>query len=86
MPQPPANDNLPKMPQWFSPRGYSRTEAAAYVGISPTLFDTMVKDGRMPQPKRVNSRTIWDVRKLDAAFESLPGDESADANPWDLAA
>lgn len=25
------------------------TEAAAYIGVSPTLFDMMVKDGRMPK-------------------------------------
>ena len=37
----------------------------------------------MPGAKRVNSRRIWDVRALDLAFEALPGDGSADNNPWD---
>jgi len=32
-------------------RGLSRVESAIYVGVSPTLFDQMVKDGRMPAPK-----------------------------------
>jgi hypothetical protein len=32
----------------FPPRGMSRVEAADYIGVSPTLFDTMVRDGRMP--------------------------------------
>jgi hypothetical protein len=41
----------------------------------------MVKDGRMPQPKRINSRTIWDRARLDEAFEALPGGDSN--NPWD---
>src|SRR5436309_15841447 len=48
------------LPLSLPPRGLSRSEAAAYVGVSPSLFDAMVKDGRMPQPKRINSRTIWD--------------------------
>jgi hypothetical protein len=52
--------------------------------VSPSLFDQMVKDGRMPQAKRVNSRTIWDRRQLDAAFEDLP--DSGNSNPWDEAA
>jgi len=65
----------------IEPRGLSRVEAARYVGVSPSLFDVMVKDGRMPQPKRINSRTVWDRRRLDEAFDTLPGVEVG--NPWD---
>ena len=36
--------------QQIEPRGLSRTGAASYVGVFPTLFDQMVEDGRMPQP------------------------------------
>ncbi|WP_149790729.1 hypothetical protein [Mesorhizobium sp. NFR06] len=56
----------------YPPRGLSRGEAARYVGVGPTLFDEMVADGRMPRPKLVNSRTIWDRVILDIAFSSLP--------------
>ena len=70
--------------QRIEPRGLSRCEAAAYVGVSPSLFDQMVSDGRMPVPKRINSRTVWDRRQLDEAFEALPGGEVH--NPWDAAA
>ncbi len=63
------------------PRGLSREEAARYIGTGTTKFDEMVKDGRMPKPKRVDSRKIWDICRLDAAFEELPSDD--DANPWD---
>lgn len=55
--------------------GLSRAEAADYIGVSTTLFDTMVADGRMPPPKHVNARRIWDRRRLEAAFTALPGDE-----------
>ena len=70
------------LPQSLPPRGLSREEAAAYVGISPSLFDALVKDGRMPSPKRINIRTVWDRIQVDAAFAALPGDDSP-ANPWD---
>jgi hypothetical protein len=41
----------------------------------------MVVDGRMPQPKKVNSRIVWDRKRLDECFEALPDKE--DRNPWD---
>ncbi|MEP9370604.1 hypothetical protein [Mesorhizobium sp. KR1-2] len=56
----------------FIPRGLSRSLAALYVGVGTTLFDEMVEDGRMPKPKRVNNRTIWDRVELDIAFTELP--------------
>lgn len=56
--------------QRIDPRGLSRAEAAAYIGVSPSLFDEMVKDRRMPAPKRINSRTVWDRRRLDEAFDA----------------
>jgi predicted DNA-binding transcriptional regulator AlpA len=67
----------------LSPRGLSRVQAAAYIGVSPSLFDELVRDGRMPRPKRINSRTIWDRIRLDEAFEAILDDESQAANPWD---
>jgi predicted DNA-binding transcriptional regulator AlpA len=66
----------------IEPRGLSRVEAAGYVGVSPSLFDEMVRDRRMPNPKRINRRTVWDRKQLDIAFEALP-DDSEDRNPWD---
>jgi predicted DNA-binding transcriptional regulator AlpA len=70
------------LPHSLPPRGLSRELAAAYVGISPSLFDTLVKDGRMPAPKRINSRTVWDRLELDDAFTALPSNNAA-VNPWD---
>jgi len=66
-----------------APRGLSCIEAAHYVGVSPSLFNSMVKDRRMPNPKRINSRTVWDRYELDAAFEALPDEEPGKENPWD---
>jgi predicted DNA-binding transcriptional regulator AlpA len=69
------------LPKSLAPRGLSRVQAAAYIGVSPSLFDEMVKDGRMPKPMRINARTVWDRIKLDEAFAALSdgGDGSGDA-------
>ena len=67
----------------LQPRGLSRSEAAGYIGVSPSIFDQMVKDGRMPSPKRINARTIWDIRQVDDAFEALPTDEIHERDPFE---
>lgn len=64
-------------------RGLSRVEAADYIGVGETKFDEMVRDGRMPKPKRIDGRKVWDVRALDTSFEALPFDGNASNNPWD---
>lgn len=68
-------------PLAYPPRGLSREEAARYVGVGITKFGAMVADGRMPRPKRVDGRVIWDRLRIDAAFTDLPDD--ADVNPLD---
>jgi excisionase family DNA binding protein len=58
----------------YPPRGLSRDEAARYVGVGTTKFDEMVADKRMPKPKRIDGRTVWDRMALDAAFSELPSE------------
>jgi predicted DNA-binding transcriptional regulator AlpA len=53
-------------------RGLSRDESAVYIGVSPTTFDKLVGDGRMPQPRRIDGRKVWDIRSLDLHFDALP--------------
>jgi predicted DNA-binding transcriptional regulator AlpA len=60
-------------------RGLSREEAAMYIGISATKFDELVRDGKMPRPKRIDGRKVWDLHQLDLAFDDLP----SDGNTWD---
>jgi predicted DNA-binding transcriptional regulator AlpA len=62
----------------------SREGAANYIGVSASLFDGMVRDGRMPRPKRINSRTVWDVREVDSAFDRLPGGSADAADDWEV--
>jgi predicted DNA-binding transcriptional regulator AlpA len=89
---PPGQTNTMKhgpqniLPQSLPPRGLSREQAAAYVGISPSLFDMLINDGRMPGPKRINSRVVWDRLKLDAAFEALADtDDASTDEEWKVA-
>jgi len=63
---------LAKFPPSLAPRGLSREESATYIGVSPSKFDAMVDDERMPQPKVIDGRHIWDRHALDAAFSALP--------------
>jgi excisionase family DNA binding protein len=66
-------------------RGLSRIEAAMYLGISPSKFDELVKDGRMPRPRMIDSRKLWDLHELDIAFDELPREDSPPlaGNSWD---
>lgn len=65
-----------------------REEAAGALGISRNLFNAMVDDGRMPPPRVVNGRRLWDVGEVKAAFRAIPRDGEAvsahsNINPWD---
>jgi hypothetical protein len=72
------------LPPTLAPRGLSRDEAAAYIGVGVTLFDEMVADRRMPKPKPINGRRVWDRLALDTSFAALPdADGDHEANEWD---
>ncbi|MBB6254959.1 hypothetical protein [Nitrospirillum iridis] len=92
MPDTAIRSEVPSTLLPLSPRGLSRVLAAAYVGVGVTKFDQMVATGRMPRPKRIDGRKVWDKLALDAAFSALPEDDGADdaqlggckqSNPWD---
>lgn len=74
----PRGDVLPRS---LPPAGIDRVESAAFIGVSPSKFDEMVADGRMPRPKRIDGRVVWSVKALTSAFEALP--DGAETNPWD---
>lgn len=69
------------LPWW--PRMLSREQAAAYLGVSPTLFDAEVAQGIWPQPIRRGAkggRVTWDRHALDRALDAIGGTE-ADHTP-----
>jgi excisionase family DNA binding protein len=76
------------LPPTLAPRLIGREAAAAYLSLSPTKFDEMVEDGRMPKPRLLGGRRrAWDVRELDARIDLLPlacEDSSADSSWSDV--
>ena len=70
------------LPPSLPPRGLSRVQAAEYIGVGATKFDEMVEDGRMPKPKRIDGRVVWDRIMLDEAFAALD-DDATRKNEWD---
>jgi len=64
-------------------RGLGEAEAALYIGLGASKFAQLVRDGRMPKPRLIDNRRIWDVDDIDAAFRALPieGEQPQD-NPW----
>ena len=54
------------LPPSLPPRGLSRVQAAEYIGVSPSLFDEMVRDGRM------HGRGACDVKGGMAAMLVAP--------------
>lgn len=78
-------------PRPLEPRGLSRVEASAYLGVGASLFDGLVDAGLMPRPKMLRGRRVWDRYALDRAFDDMPEVPAAapdgNADPWsDVAA
>jgi len=61
----------------------THTLRSLYIGISAGKFDEMVADGRMPEPVKIDSRKLWDIRSLDLAFDSLPRENETRGSSWD---
>lgn len=61
------------LPLSLAPRLITRESTAAYVCVSPTLFDQLVRNGSMPVARQLtDNRSAWDVRELDIAVDHLP--------------
>jgi hypothetical protein len=73
------------LPRPVPRRGLSRVEAAMYIGISPSKFDELRKDGRVGPARLIDGRKVWDVRDLDLAFEALPMETNEATEDWTAA-
>ena len=69
----------------IEPRGLSRIDAAEYLGISPSKFDELRKDGRVSPPRQIDSRRVWDRHDLDSDFEAFPQEANETAEDWTVA-
>jgi predicted DNA-binding transcriptional regulator AlpA len=73
-------DILPFLPVVF---GLGELEAVAAVGVSASKFRMLVNEGRMPRPRRIDGRTIWDVDEVREAFKAFPHEGEDDgADSW----
>jgi predicted DNA-binding transcriptional regulator AlpA len=73
-------DMLPLLPVVL---GLGEIEAAAAIGVSASKFRLLVKEARMPRPRRIDGRSVWDVDELRAAFKALPHQgEVEGSNTW----
>jgi predicted DNA-binding transcriptional regulator AlpA len=86
-----ALKDISGLPDW--PRLLSREQAAAYCGISPTLFDALVKTGTLPGPIEWGARRLWDRKAVDQVLNRVSGivgpgatdminDLKTNSNPW----
>lgn len=72
------------LPNSLRPRLVNLDTAAAYTSLSASKFASLVKDGRAPRPRRIDSRKAWEVSDLDRFIDTMPydGDEASDST-WD---
>ena len=66
-------------------RGLNKKEAADYIGVGSTKFFELVKAKRMPVPRLLDKRVIWDREELDEFFDRLPrqaNDNEEEASDW----
>lgn len=72
------------LPPGIVPFAVSRDAAAALISISTSKFDALVKDGRMPQPREIDTRVLWDSDEVKAAWRALRKRGEPDpVNSWD---
>ena len=69
---------LERYPDLRAMAPYARAETMA----RKWKFDQMVADGRMPKPKRIDGRVVWDRLQLDSAFAALPDEDGRGDDIW----
>ena len=65
------------------PRNLRGDHAAAYVGVSPSKFRQLVKDGRMPASFQIDGCVMWDRFDLDASVDKLKAAAGSVVNFFD---
>lgn len=78
--------DIAELPGW--PRGLSREQAAAYVGVSPNVFDWEVAQGIWPPGERrgpKGRRLVWDRELLNDRLDER-GNRKAESQPASLGA
>jgi hypothetical protein len=66
----------------YPPRLMRREAAARYLGMSPSKFDQLVKDGTLPSPARLGGMSLYDRHRLDAAADDLANPDVDEFEKW----
>lgn len=61
----------------IQPRLLRRERAAAYIDVSTSHFDKLVKSGSLPPSKVLGTMKWWDRADLDSFADNLPYDQIA---------
>jgi excisionase family DNA binding protein len=74
----------------YPPRAMRVDQAAAYLGMSRSMFLKLVEEGVMPPAVKIRSMATWDRLDLDAAYDDLkhkdaPGENSVQKRLRELA-
>ena len=73
----PSGRPLEAISSWLKREG-----AACHLVMSPTFFDTLVREDVLPQPGRIGTRTLYDRQELDAAMARVTrSDDDEDEFP-----
>jgi hypothetical protein len=68
----------------MQPRGLRRATAAAYLGISLSLFDRERAAGNIPAPRTMFGVALYDRLVLDSLFDGQPAANDNDSDYWDI--
>jgi predicted DNA-binding transcriptional regulator AlpA len=61
----------------YPPRAFRADRAASYLGgMSTSKFLSLVEQGKLPKPVKIDGMTMWDRLELDAAFDRLKTEEA----------
>lgn len=55
------------------PRFFDQPTAAAYLGISERLFEQQWRAFKMPHPRKIGRRSVWDRKILDHWADVISG-------------
>lgn len=58
----------------YPPRLLRADRAAAYLDMSERAFLRLVREGKLPKPKRFNGIVAWDRYRLDACVDDADDD------------
>ena len=74
-----------RLPPVVLPFAVGRDDAAHLLGVSATFFDRLVADGRMPSPREIDGRVLWDTEEVREAWRAIPrrGQNADRGNTWD---